>query len=567
MEQFILKKLNNFSGREGPVVLIIMDGIGLGKKDDFNAFYLANTSFLDKLQSECPKKKLYTILKAHGTAVGLPSDQEMGNSEVGHNALGAGNVVKQRAVLAKEAIESKTLFNSRKWIDLVKNINENKKSLHFIGLLSDGYVHSHITHLFCLLQGAKISNVRSVYVHPLFDGRDVLPQSADLFVEKLEQELTKINEEGNFQYQIASGGGRMHVTMDRYNSDWNVVRRGWEAHVCGLAEKLPGYIGYVESAQEAISQARTIDPEITDQYLPSFVVVNEYKFPVGKMEDGDGVIFFNFRGDRAIQISRAFDEKDFKEFTKKCNPNVQYYGLLQYDEQLSIPKNFFIGPPKIDVTIVDYMNANSISQFAISETFKFGHVQYFFEGNRDFSTSSRKIKKNGQEIIYYESKYNEIYCEVVSFKSELIKDNPKMKAYEILEELNNAINSDKYKFLRVNFTNGDMVGHTGSIEAAIIAAETVDKCIEEVVKLVNSKNGITIITADHGNLEYMSGKYETAHTLNPVMFAILDSIYNNEYIINDDIKEPTLSNVAATVLNLLGYEKPFGYMDSLIKFN
>ncbi|MFX1393457.1 MAG: 2,3-bisphosphoglycerate-independent phosphoglycerate mutase, partial [Promethearchaeota archaeon] len=529
MDDFRLNRLDRFSGREGPLVLIIMDGIGLGRNDQSNAFYLANTPFLDKLQSECPKKKLYAVLKAHGTAVGLPTDNEMGNSEVGHNALGAGNVVKQRALLALEAIQSKELFKTQKWFDFTTDIKNDNKKLHLIGLLSDGYVHSHISHLVGLLYGTRDSNIKNVRIHILLDGRDVPPQSSLKYVNILENELKKINKEGEFDYCIASGGGRMRVTMDRYNSDWEVVKRGWDAHVCGIAEEFTGYRGYFNSAEEAINKARELDRNISDQYLPSFVVVNENNVPVGKMEEGDGVVYFNFRGDRAIQISRAFDEVNFNEFERKCYPKIEYYGLLEYDEKLSIPKNFFISPPKIGAMIVDYMNANGIRQFAISETFKFGHVQYFFEGNRDFSTTSQKIKKNGQEIIYYESKYNERYCEVVSFKSELIKDNPKMKAFEILEELKNAINSDEYKFLRVNFTNGDMVGHTGSIEAAIIAAETVDKCVEEVVEVINKKKGITIITADHGNLEYMAGEYVTAHTLNPVMFAIIDSSYNNEY--------------------------------------
>ena len=549
MEEFRLKKLNKFSGREGPLVLIIMDGIGLGRNDDSNAFYLANTPFLDKLQSECPKKNLYATLKAHGTAVGLPSDEEMGNSEVGHNAFGAGNVVKQRAFLAKEAIESKILFESKKWNDLTTYLRNNNKTLHFLGMLSDGYVHSHITHLFGLLNGSMNSNIKKVRIHTLLDGRDVPPQSANLYIEELERELKKINEHGDLDYQIASGGGRMHVTMDRYNSDWDVVRRGWEAHVCGISERFPSYKGYFRSAEEAINQARSIDPEIIDQYLPSFVIVNDGKLPVGKMEEGDAVINFNFRGDRAIQISRAFDEHDFSEFEKKCNPKVQYFGLLQYDDKANIPIKYFIDPPKIENTIGQYLCAEGIKQFAIAETHKYGHVTYFWNGNNEG---------------YLDSRY-EKYVEIKSDPSETIKDNPKMKALEVKQEVIKAVVSGEYKFIRINFANGDMVGHTGSKSAAMIAAETVDECVKEIVDLVDGLNGITIITADHGNLDEMD-KDKTAHTLNPVMFAIVDSGYNNEYIINDEISEPTLGNVAATILNLLGYEKPYNFMDSLIKF-
>lgn len=566
MKEYRLKKLNKFSGREGPLIFIIMDGVGLGKKDNNNAFFLAKTPYLDKLQTEWPKKKLYTELKAHGTAVGLPTDNEMGNSEVGHNAFGAGSVPKQRATLAKEAIETKSLFLSQKWIDFSNEIKNNNKKLHFIGLLSDGYVHSHISHLVGLLYGAKDSNIKNVRIHTLLDGRDVPPQSANRYLDKLEKELNKINSERDLDYCIASGGGRMHVTMDRYNSDWEVVRRGWDAHVCGIPDEFPSYEGYFRTAEEAIKKAREIDPDISDQYLPSFVVVDENNIPVGKMEDGDGVIYFNFRGDRAIQISRAFDEDDFNEFKRKCIPKVEYYGLMEYDEQLAIPKKFFIDPPKIETTIVDYMNDNNISQFVISETHKIGHLTYFWCGNRDLKVSSEKVIDGEYEINISMSSLNETYFEVVSEPSELIKEHPKMRAYKIRDELIKALISRKYKFLRVNFANGDMVGHTGSLSAAIIAAETVDECVKEIVETVNNLNGITIITADHGNLEYMAGNFETAHTLNPVMFAIVDSCYNNEYMINNEIREPALGNVAATILNLLGYEKPDTFLDSLIKF-
>ncbi len=547
MQKIHLKKLEKFCGREGPLVLIIMDGIGLGRKDQSNAFYLADTPFLDKLQKECSKKKLYIELKAHGTAVGLPTDDEMGNSEVGHNAIGAGNVVKQRAMLAKEAIQSERLFKSEKWLDLANGIIDNNKTLHFIGLLSDGYVHSHISHLIGLLRGAAASNIKKVRIHTLFDGRDVPPQSALLYIEELEQELNKINADGVHDYRIASGGGRMRVTMDRYNSDWEVVKRGWEAHVGGIPEKFPSYKGYFLSAIEAINQARSIELDIIDQFLPSFVIVNEKKNPIGKMEEGDGVIYFNFRGDRAIQISRAFDEENFNEFKRDYYPHVQYYGLLQYDDKLNIPKNYFIEPPKIDNTISDYLSLEGISQFAIAETHKYGHVTYFWRGNRD-------VKIKGEDCV-----------EIKSDPSETIKDQPKMKAYEVRDELIKAIISGKYKFLRVNFANGDMVGHTGVKSAAMIAAETVDECVNEIVNTVTALKGIAVVTADHGNLDEME-EFKTAHTLNPVMFTIIDSDYNNEYIINDKVKDPALGNIAATILNLLGYHKPDGYLDSLIKF-
>lgn len=563
MEKLSLNKLDKFPGRDGPLVLIIMDGVGLGENNNDNAFYLANTPYLDELQE---KKELYTELQAHGKVVGLPTDEEMGNSEVGHNAIGAGNVVKQRAVLAKEAIEQKSIFEDPKWKKMTEDLSSGNNTLHFLGLLSDGYVHSHLSHLFGLLYGAMNSNIKNVRVHTLLDGRDVPPQSSPLYIQRLEQVLKNINEGSDLDYKIASGGGRMRVTMDRYESDWEVVRRGWDAHVCAIPEKFPSYKGYFNSAEDAINQARIIDPDISDQVLPSFVVVNRDKFPVGQMENGDYVINFNFRGDRAIQISQAFDQDEFSKFEKKCDPDVDYYGLLQYDDVAGIPKKFFIDPPKIDDTLSEYLSASGVPMYAIAETFKFGHVQYFWEGNRDLRTASEIIEKNGQKIITYESKLDEIYVEVKSDPSEIIKDEPKMKAYYVLDTLKQAIISNRYKFLRVNFANGDMVGHTGSKSASMIAAETVDDCVKEVVDLVSSLNGITIITADHGNLEDMSDRWETSHTLNPVMFSIRDEGYKGEYEMNQSLTNPSLGNIAATVLNLLGYEKPNDFMDSLIQF-
>ena len=545
-----LKKLDNFSGRDGPLVLIIMDGVGLGEKNDTNAFHLANTPFLDKLQSECPKKNMYATLRAHGTAVGLPTDDEMGNSEVGHNAFGAGTVPIQRASLAKEAILQKTLFKTQKWIEFASKIRDNNKVLHLIGLLSDGYVHSHISHLIGLLNGAKDSGIKIARVHTLLDGRDVPPQSALKYIDQLEEAMKDINKSGDFDYRIGSGGGRMRVTMDRYNSEWDVVQRGWEAHVYGIPEIFPSYKGYFESATAAIEKIRELDPKIIDQYLPSFVVIDENKDPIAKMKDGDGVIYFNFRGDRAIQISRAFDEDDFNDFERKYRPKVDYYGLMQYDEKALIPKNYFLDPPSIKNPFTEYLCAEGVTQFAIAETHKFGHVTYFFNANRE-GYINPKLEK---------------YIEIKSDPSETIKDRPKMKAYEVKDELIKAIISGSYKFLRVNFANGDMVGHTGVLSAAMIAAETVDEVVKEVAETVDSLNGITLITADHGNLEDMSPELKTAHTCNPVMFAILDSGYKGEYIISKDLSNPGLGNVAATILNLLGYEKPDSYLDSLIKF-
>jgi 2,3-bisphosphoglycerate-independent phosphoglycerate mutase len=549
MEKFKLKKLKNFAGRNGPLVLIIMDGIGIGEENENNAFYLADTPFLDRITNDCQEICLYEQLKAHGTAVGLPSDEEMGNSEVAHNALGSGRIIKQRATLAKESILSGDLFKTEKWKSFTSHLENNNRTLHFLGLLSDGYVHSHISHLFGLLDGAKNSGIKNVMVHTLLDGRDVPPQSALKYIKQLEEKLNEINNLNNYNYKIASGGGRMRVTMDRYYSDWGVVRRGWEVHVCGIPEMHSDYKGYFNSAEEAIKRARERDPDLSDQYLPSFVIINEEGNPIGKMGDGDGVINFNFRGDRAIEISEAFDSLDIG-FKKKCNPNVIYYGLLQYDKKKDLPKHYFIEPPGVNDPLTKYLCEQRVQQYAIAETHKFGHITYFWNGNNEG----------------YVCKEYEKYEEIKSDPSEMIEDNPKMKAFQVKDKVLKVIDSKKYDFVRINFANGDMVGHTGNIKSSIIAAETVDSCVKDIVNKVMEFNGIAVVTADHGNLEEMGEGEETAHSLNPVMFCILDSQYQEEYEINKEINEPGLGNVAATLLNLMGYEKPDRFMESLIKF-
>jgi 2,3-bisphosphoglycerate-independent phosphoglycerate mutase len=550
MNNLQLQKLANFNGRKGPLALIILDGIGIGKENEGNAFYRADTPFLDELIQRCQNNCLFIKLKAHGTAVGLPTDEEMGNSEVAHNAMGAGRIVRQRATRAKESILSGSIFKTEKWKDLVSKIKKRDATLHFMGLLSDGYVHSDLTHLFGLLHGAVDSEIETVRIHALLDGRDVPPQSALEYIDKLEKGLDKINKDHGYDYRIASGGGRMRVTMDRYYSDWDVVRRGWEAHVCGIPEQHSDYKGYFISAQNAIKRARERDPEISDQYLPSFVIIGEDEKPIGKMSNGDIMINFNFRGDRAVEISQAFEDKDYG-FEKECDPNVEYYGLLQYDKKMDLPHKYFIDPPEVDDSITEYLCAERISQYAIAETHKYGHITYFWNGNKEG----------------YVCEEHEKYVEIKSDPSEMIEANPEMKADQVKDAFLEALNSKNYKFLRVNFANGDMVGHTGNINSAIIAAEKVDKCVKDIVNRVMELEGIAIVTADHGNLEEMGEGQETAHSLNPVLFNIMDSRYDNEYIINENLKEPGLGNIGATLLNLMGFKKPSTFMESLIIFN
>ncbi len=535
-----LKKLEKFHGRKGPLLLVIMDGMGLGRRDDSDGVFLAKTPTLDELM----KSKLYTTLKAHGAAVGMPSDEDMGNSEVGHNALGAGRIFDQGAKLVKNSIESGEIFKTPTWNELVDRVRDNGKYFHFIGLLSDGNVHSHIDQLLALLTEIAQEGVKNACVHALLDGRDVYEKSALTYIQKLEKYLVELNKTYKCNYQIASGGGRMVVTMDRYNADWTIVERGWKAHVLGQGRRFI-------SATQAIETYYKEDPKITDQYLDSFVIEDDGS-PVGTIEDGDSVVMFNFRGDRAIEISMTFEQKDFDKFDRQRVPDVLFAGMMQYDGDLHIPKNFLVNPPVIENTVGEYMCANGIPAFAASETQKYGHVTYFWNGN-----------KSG-----YINKDMETYVEIPSDKIRF-DQAPRMKADEITDKTIELLRSGKYKFGRINYPNGDMVGHTGVPEAIIASVEAVDEGLKKILDVIKELEGIAVVLADHGNADEMftvkDGKriVSTAHSLNPVPCAIVDPAYQGEYELAD-LKERGLANVAATLLNLLGLEQPKEYAPSLI---
>lgn len=538
-----LNKLKSFAGRKGPLLLIIMDGIGIGKPDETNAVWLAKPPNLDQLL----KSDLCTQLNAHGTAVGLPSDEDMGNSEVGHNAIGAGRIFDQGARLVNKALKSGEIFKTKVW-EKITTRALNGGTVHFIGLLSDGNVHSHIEQLFIMIDKCAELNFPKVKIHALLDGRDVGERTALDYLIPTEEKLKKISKKKSLDYAIASGGGRMKVTMDRYNSDWNIVKRGWEAHVLGRGRMF-------RSASQAVKTFYEEDPKATDQYLPEFVVIDSTGKPKGTIKDGDAVIFFNFRGDRAIEISRAFTEKDFTEFDRGSLPDIFYAGMMEYDGDAHIPPNFLVQPPAIDRVVTEYLCAERIKSFAVSETQKYGHVTYFWNGNRSGYIDERLEK----------------YVEIPSDRIEFDKA-PQMKAKEITDTAIDLLKSGNYKFGRLNFPNGDMVGHTGNMQAAIAAVETVDKYLGELLAVVKELKGIAVVTADHGNADQMfiidkkgAKSVKTAHSLNPVPFIIDDSLYRGEYRMAD-IKEKGLSNIAATLLNLLGYEKPEDYDPSLIEF-
>ncbi len=544
-----LKKLESFQKRRGPVVLCIMDGVGYGEYEQGDAVKGAITNTLDELSATCPVTKL----KAHGKAVGLPSDDDMGNSEVGHNAIGCGRVFSQGAKLVSNSIETGAMFTGEIWTKLINNAKDKDSTLHFIGLLSDGNVHSHIDHLKAMVTKAKEDGVKKVRVHALLDGRDVGETSALDYFDPTEAFLAELSDE-NFDACIASGGGRMQITMDRYQANWSMVDKGWQTHVLGEGELF-------SSAHEAITELRKRD-EVIDQDLPPFVIGEDGK-PVGTVEDGDSVILFNFRGDRALEITAAFESgDDFDKFDRVRVPDVEYAGMMEYDGDLHVPKQYLVNPPTIDRTMAEYLVASGVKQFSISETQKFGHVTYFFNGN--------KSGKFSEEL----ETYVEIPSDVVPFEQ-----RPAMKCAEITDKLLEVIEAGEYDFIKLNFPNGDMVGHTGSYQAVVCSMEAMDLNIGRLRNAVQKAGGVLILTADHGNSDDMyehnkktgevvmnekgKPKAKTSHSLNPVPCIIFDPEYKDDY--SKDLNEGLgISSVAATCLNFLGYEAPEDYDRSII---
>ena len=518
---------------EKPIVLVIMDGVGKGDGGSGDAVTVAKTPTLDNLLATCP----HTYLKAHGTAVGLPSDEDMGNSEVGHNALGCGQVYSQGAKLVGESIGNGALYASETWKDLIANAEG--KALHFLGLLSDGNVHSNIHHLIALLRQAKAEGVKKAYCHILLDGRDVPATSALEYVEMLENVLAELSGEG-FDYAIASGGGRMQVTMDRYEANWGMVEKGWRTHVQGQGRLFA-------SAKEAIETFRA-ETGCIDQDLPAFVIARDGE-PVAKIANGDSVILFNFRGDRAQEISLAFDRKNFDKFDRGDYTGVKFAGMLQYDADLNIPENYLLQPPVITNTLTEVLCKAGIHEYAVSETQKYGHVTYFWNGNR-----SGKVDE-ALEV------YEEIPSDVIPFEQA-----PAMKSKEITEKMVEAMASGKFEFLRCNFPNGDMVGHTGVMDAVVYAMECVDKGLAAIIEAADKYGYTVLITADHGNADQMTetkkGKtsVRTAHSLNAVPFIIYDADKKWE------VKEGAygLANVAPTVVKMMGLEAPACWEDSMV---
>jgi len=537
-----LEKLATYCGKKGPLLLVVADGVGIAPDGPANAVSLAKTPVMDVLLAS-PHA---TALNAHGAWVGLPSDDDMGNSEVGHNALGSGQIINQGAKLVNQAFSDGSIFESATWQN-VEQRAASGASVHFLGLLSDGNIHSHIDHLINLIRRCDQQNIKTVRIHCLLDGRDVEPRSAIGFVEQLEVILSSINTNDQRDYRIASGGGRMRITMDRYEADWQMVHRGYQCHVKGQGIA-------ATSVVEEITRQYAANAELDDQYLDAFVIVDQQQRPIGTVEDGDAMVLFNFRGDRAIEISLAMQQAEFSHFRRENHPEVFYAGMLEYDGDLKLPASYLVNPPVIQHTMIKYMCAERLRTFAVSETQKFGHVTYFWNGNR-----SEPFDADLETWV-------EIPSDNVPFNQA-----PEMKAGEITERTIELLRSGEFAFGRINFANGDMVGHTGDVAATVRSLEVVDQCLGRLVDVIRELDGTMVYTADHGNAEEMfvekNGQRiaRTSHTLNQVPFVIVENGDQTAWhLAQDGSSNGGLANVAATVFNLMGYRAPAGYQPSLV---
>ncbi len=571
-----LDSLANAPVRPGPLLLVVMDGVGVGRGDGGDAIALAPTPVLDGLRRDHP----YLTLRAHGTAVGMPSDGDMGNSEVGHNALGCGRVFDQGAKLVDNAIASGAIFLGETFRAVVEQCRAGG-TLHLIGLLSDGNVHSHIDQLVALIRQADQAGVASLAVHSLLDGRDVGETSALVYVDALEAVLGEIGGQTDRHYRIGSGGGRMLVTMDRYEADWSIVERGWKAHVLGEGRRF-------ESTRAAVETYRAEHPGIIDQFLPEFVIEEDGE-PTAPIVDGDAVVFVNFRGDRAIEISKAFEREEFPHFDRVRRPDVLYAGMMEYDGDLHIPSRYLVEPPAIDRTLGEYLCMNGVTQLAAAETQKYGHVTYFWNGNCSGlfdPEQGRYVEAAPEHVVtdtYRAIARRSILETQIEVESDRIpfEQRPWMKAGEVTDVVIDGLRSGDDRFVRVNYANGDMVGHSGDLTATISAVAAVDLSLGRLLEVIRELDGLAIITADHGNADEMimidkstgefavheNGEFKakTSHTLNPVPCSLYDPRESGELRFREQHDEFGLANVAATVLNLLGYRAPADYRESLLR--
>ncbi|MBR3138262.1 phosphoglycerate mutase (2,3-diphosphoglycerate-independent) [Candidatus Saccharibacteria bacterium] len=543
---------------DGPVVLAILDGVGLAKDGPGNAVSKARTVFLGEASRKYPR----VSLDASGESVGLLPGQ-MGNSEVGHNTMGSGQIAKQGIARIEEAFATGAVFRSNAWKSAINQIRKTSPTpvkidnfnnpwynykitpatLHFAGIFSDGGVHSHISHLEQMIERAYKEGVRKIRIHAIFDGRDVAPQSEPKYIHRLEEFVKRF---GGADIKIASGGGRMTTVADRYENDWSMVARGWDMMVNGKADY------YFRSCDEAIRALRDANQSLQDQYLPAFVIVDEDEKPIGKVEKGDVFIYFDFRADRAIEITRAFEDRDFPYFDRGnyTSNDVYFVGMTEYDSDTHLPKHYLVEPVSIKDTLNQFLGERGISELAVSETVKFGHVTYYFNGNS------------------YEKAPYEEHIEVDSY-TEPFETRPWMKTAEITDEV--LKNLTNYRFIRINYPGGDMVGHTANLEATIIAIEAIDLSLARIYTRVKELGGTLIIVADHGNAEEIldqNGQPKTAHTTNRVPCIICDDTKNREKYQISSLKNPGLANLAATIAILLGQQDyPKSWSQPLIRTN
>ena len=494
-------------------MLMILDGFGMNEKAEGNAVKIAQIPELTEILTKNPN----TMIHTSGLEVGLPEGQ-MGNSEVGHTNIGAGRIVYQDLAKITKSIEDGDFFSKPEFVKAIENCKANNSKLHIMGLLSDGGVHSHNRHLYGLLELAKRKDFEDVYVHCFMDGRDTPPASGEGYLIKLEE---KLKEKG--VGQIASLSGRFYA-MDR-DKRWERVSQAYNALVYGEGEKATDAVAAIEESYQK---------EIFDEFVKPTVITNKSGEAIAKIEEGDSVIFFNFRPDRAREITRSIVDKEFDGFeTKKMN--TYFVCMTPYDETMPNVEVAF-RKEEIRNTFGEYISKKGLKQLRIAETEKYAHVTFFFNGGEE-------KQYEGEDRIL-----------VPSPKVETYDLKPEMSAYEVTDKVIEAIKSEKYDSIILNYANPDMIGHTGSIDAAVKALETINDCVARVVAAVKEVEGVLLITADHGNAEqmidYKTGEPHTAHTTNPVPLAIIGLPGNKK------VKEGRLADLAPTMLDIMGLEKP-----------
>ncbi len=535
-----------------PVLLIVMDGWGMGSGGPGDAVSQADTPVFDRLW----KKYAHTQLLTHGPYVGLPSGNDMGGSEVGHLTMGAGLILEQGPTRINNAIADGSFFQSEA-LQQVMKVAQTDHTLHLIGLLSDGNIHSHLSHFRALVNHAFEQGIKRLRVHALLDGRDVGIQTAQKYVCELEDVFSYINNHDGFDYCFACGGGRERIVMDR-DHHWSKVAEGWDLIVHGKGEhRFPSMLA-------AIDFFRTAQAGLVDQDMPGFVIVDDENRPVGMIADGDAVVMVNFRGDRAIEITEAFELDDFDGFDRGKRPSITYAGMMVYDEDRNLPALQMMGSTRVENPFGKRIVEMGIKQFRLTETQKYAHVTFFFNGG---------YRQPLDAAI-------EDYILIPSDKGITFSEAPQMKAPEIAARAVGLIESGEYGFGLINFANADMVGHCGEMESAITAVEAVDAAVGQIVKALEKAGGCALIIADHGNAEEMTvtagdGGLEpsTKHSINPVPCILFDPAYDGSYRLRqaadtDDVQTtPGLSHLAATLFEVMGEAVPEDINPSLIEVN